>query len=94
MKLDEDSIRPVGRGLPIDAVDIAAFRRQSDRGIFRLFVTFSSTREMELVPPDRCSPQINKEALLTMLGDEAYPLPLYLIKICPKGLDNPKETFN
>ena len=78
------------------AIDVGAYRRQSDGGIFRHSSLGICLENGTLnVPPPKALP--NQEIMLpyVILGDEAYPLTTYLMRPFPRqDLSIEKRVFN
>lgn len=77
-------------------VDIGAFGKQSDGGIFANSSLYAHLQNKSLnIPKDKPLPQSNLVLPHVFLGDEAYPLKTYLMKPYPKrDLQEEEEVFN
>jgi len=86
----------VDANLKFVTVDVGAYGKQSDGGVFRYSALYQSleTRSLKL-PEDTVVP--NSEITLphVFVGDEAYPLTIYLMKpYSRRTLDESKAVFN
>ncbi|XP_060866068.1 putative nuclease HARBI1 [Metopolophium dirhodum] len=79
------------------SVDIGAYGRQSDSGIFTESNIFKNLEAKSFnVPNYRPLPNTTTPMPFVLLGDQGYPLKEYLLRPYPfdKNLDSAKETFN
>jgi hypothetical protein len=77
-------------------VDVGAFGKQRDGGVFRNSALYQSleTRNMQ-VPDDTVLPHSEITLTHIFVGDEAYPLTTYLMKpYSRRTLDRSKAVFN
>ena len=78
------------------AIDVGAYGRQSDGGIFRESCLGRCQENGRIeFPPPKLLPKTNIVLPYVILGNEAYPLTLYLMRPFPRqDLNEPKKIFN
>ena len=86
----------VDANLKFVTVDVGAYGKQSDGGVFRYSALYQSleTRSLKL-PEDTVLPNSEITLPYVFVGDEAYPLTTYLMKpYSRRTLDRSKAIFN
>ncbi|XP_071054469.1 uncharacterized protein [Onthophagus taurus] len=78
------------------AVDVGAYGKNSDGGIFANSSLGKALQQNSLsIPQNAALPNTATEAPFVIVGDEAFPLKTYLMRPYPgKDLDGPKRIFN
>lgn len=78
------------------AVDVGAYGRQSDGGVFRYSALYRNLQNQHLkLPADSYLPNSNLKVPHVLIWDEAYPFCTYLMKPYPRNaLNNDKTIFN
>lgn len=77
-------------------IDVGAYGRESDGGVFRNSVLFEKLQNKELnIPEDVELPGTNTKLPFIFVGDEAYPLLTHLLRPYPRNqLDYDNRVFN
>ena len=86
----------VNANLHLLTVDIGAYTKQSDDGVFQYSALYQSLETRSLkVSEDTVLPHIQITLPHTFVGDKAYPLTTYLMKLYSRRtLDRKKAIFN
>jgi len=86
----------VDANLKFVTVDVGAYGKQSDGGVFRYSALYQSLESRSLkLPEDRVLPNSELTLPYVFVGDEAYPLTTYLMKpYSRRTLDRSKAIFN